>query len=180
MSALWFAFLRGINLGKRQIKMAELRDCLEAAGFTEVKTVVASGNLRLRGEGSAATIKSKLEKTIEDQFSFAVGVVLRSEDEMKAILANHPFDKLDPGADLTRHVLLFDKPLPDGIALRDRPGHTEIVRIDAREIYIAGYRQENGRYTEGVEEVLKPLRAQLGKGVLDTMRNWNTMEKMLA
>jgi uncharacterized protein (DUF1697 family) len=177
---LWVAFLRGINLGKRQVKMAELRACLEEAGFTEVKTVVASGNVRFVADGTAATIKTRLETLIEARFGFAVGVVLRSEAELAAMLAGHPFGGLDPKADFTRHVLMFDQKLPEGVALADRPGHTEILRVDAREIYLAGYRQPNGRYTEGVEEVLKPLYAKLGKGVLDTMRNWNTMEKMLA
>lgn len=176
----WFAFLRGINLGKRQVKMAELKTCLQAADFAAIKTVVASGNVRFEGEGDAAAIKDRLEQAIAAQFGFTVGVVLRSEAEMAAMLERHPFARLDPKADVTRHVLLFDRTLPDGIVLDDRPGHTEILRIDAREIYIAGYRQPNGRYTEGVEEVLKPLYARLGKGVLDTMRNWNTMEKMLA
>lgn len=177
---LWFAFLRGINLGKRQVKMAELRSCLEAIGCTDVKSVVASGNVRFLTEGDASAIKTKLEMAIEAHFGFPVGVVLRSEAEITAMLDRHPFGTLDPAADLTRHVLMFDKPLPAGVALEDRPGHTEILRIDPREIYIAGYRQPNGRYTEGVEEVLKPLYARLGKGVLDTMRNWNTIEKMLA
>jgi Uncharacterized protein conserved in bacteria len=176
----WFAFLRGINLGKRQVKMAELRACLEAAGFAAVKTVVASGNVRLEAEGKAEAVKAKLEKVIEAQFGFKVGVVLRSETELKTMLDKHPFDALDPKADFTRHVLLFHQSLPKGIEIEDWPGHTEILRIDPTEIYIAGYRQPNGRYTEGVEEVLKPLYAQLGKGVLDTMRNWNTIEKMLA
>ena len=178
--AVWLAFLRGINLGKRQLKMAELRTCLEAAGFAEIKTVLASGNVRLEAEGKASAIKDKLEMVIEAQFGFKVGVVLRSEAELARMLAGHPFGKLDPSADVTRHVLMFDQPLPAGITLADRPGHTEILRIDARDIYIAGYRQPNGRYTEGVEEVLKPLYAKLGKGALDTMRNWNTIEKMLA
>jgi uncharacterized protein (DUF1697 family) len=180
VSGLWFAFLRGINLGKRQVKMAELRTCLEAAGFAEVTTAVASGNVRLRAAGTADTIKDRLEAAIAAQFGFAVGVVLRSEAELTMMLAQHPFGRLDPAADLTRHVLLFDRALPAGVTLADRPGHTEIVRVDAREIYIAGYRQPNGRYTEGIADVLKPLYAQLGKGVLDTMRNWNTIEKMLA
>lgn len=178
--ATWLAFLRGINLGKRQVKMAELRACLEAADFTEIKTVVASGNVRLAGEGEAAGIKARLEKAIEAQFGFAVGVVLRSQAELQTMLRGHPFDSLDPRADVARHVLMFDQPLPSGVALDGMPGHTEILRIDPREIYIAGYRQPNGRYTEGVEEVLKPLYARLGKGTLDTMRNWNTIEKMLA
>lgn len=176
----WVAFLRGINLGKRQVKMAELKACLEAAGFSDIKTVVASGNVRLSAEGNAEAIKQKLEQAIEARFSFPVGVVLRSEAELTEMLAGHPFGALDPKADVTRHVLMFDQKLPSGMTLADRPGHTEILRIDTREIYIAGYRQPNGRYTEGVEEVLKPLYAKLVKGGLDTMRNWNTMEKMLA
>lgn len=178
--ALWVAFLRGINLGKRQVKMAELRAAMEEAGFAEIKTVLASGNVRFVAEGKADAIKSKLEQLIEARFGFAVGAVLRSEAELKAMLEHHPFDSLDPEAAAARHVLMFDQPLPAGLALDGLPGHTEILRIDAREVYFVGYRQPNGRYTEGVEDVLKPLYAKLGKGVLDTMRNWNTIEKMLA
>jgi len=179
MSRAWGAFLRGINLGKRQMKMAELKACLEAAGFEQVKTVLASGNVRLEGAGDEAAVKQRLETAIRDQFGFDVGVVLRSRAELEAMLAGHPFAGLDPQADLTRHVLMFERPLPAGITLESRPGDTEILRIDARDIYIAAYRQPNGRYTEHVEEVLKPLYARLSKDVLDTMRNWNTMEKML-
>lgn len=176
---LWFAFLRGINLGKRQVKMALLKSALEAAGFEAVKTVLASGNVRLQASGNAAAVKARLEEVISKAAGFEVLVVLRSEAEMQAMLDRHPFDRLDPKADVARHVLMFDAPLPEGLSLADRPGHTEILRVDAREIYIAGYRQADGRYTEGVEGVLKPLYSQLDKPVLDTMRNWNTMEKML-
>ncbi|ODT68460.1 MAG: hypothetical protein ABS75_20480 [Pelagibacterium sp. SCN 63-23] len=177
--AVWGAFLRGINLGKRQMKMADLKACLEASGFAEVKTVLASGNVRLVTDGEEDGIRERLERAIKDQFGFEVGVVLRSEEALAAMLDNHPFGALDPKADLTRHVLLFDKPLPHGLAIPDRPGDTEILRMDAREVYIAAYKQANGRYTEHVEEVLKPLYAALGKSHLDTMRNWNTIEKIL-
>jgi len=95
------------------------------------------------------------------------------------MLAQHPFGTIPPEADVTRHVLMFAEPLPKDLVIADKPGHTEITRIDPREIYIAGFRQPNGRYTEGVDEVLKPLYAVLGKGVLDTMRNWNTIEKVM-
>ncbi len=176
---VWGVFLRGINLGKRQMKMAELKTCLEAAGFTDVKTVLASGNVRLSAEGTETGIKTRIEKAIADQFSFDVGVVLRSGQELAAMLAGHPFAALDPKADLTRHVLMFDQNLPEGIAIESLPKDTEILRIDRRDIYIAAYKQPNGRYTEHVEEVLKPLYQRLGKGNLDTMRNWNTIEKIL-
>lgn len=176
---VWGAFLRGINLGNRRMKMADLKDCLEGAGFTDVKTIAASGNARLCASGRDETIRPRLEKAIEARFGFPVGVVLRARDELEAMLDDHPFGIVDRKADCTRHVLMFDQPLPEGIVLDSLPGNTEILRIDPREIYIAAYRQPDGRYTEHVEEVLKPLYAKLGKGTLDTMRNWNTIEKIL-
>lgn len=179
MSHVWGAFLRGINLGNRRMKMADLKQCLEAAGFAEVKTIAASGNARISASGAGDTIKPRLEKAIEARFGFPVGVVLRARDELEAMLDDHPFGMLDRKADFTRHVLMFDQPLPEGIVLDSLPENTEILRIDPREIYIAAYRQPNGRYTEHVEEVLKPVYDRIGTSNLDTMRNWNTIEKIL-
>ena len=51
MSHVWGVFLRGINLGNRRMKMADLKQCLEAAGFAEVKTIAASGNARISASG---------------------------------------------------------------------------------------------------------------------------------
>ncbi len=173
------AFLRGINVGKRQMKMADLKACLEAAGFEAVKTILASGNVRFARRDTPEKTKALLESIIEKQFGFPVGVVLRGEEDIVTMLEHHPFKRLDPKADVARHVLLFDLPLPKGVEVEGRPGEVEIMGIDSREIYLAAYRQPNGRYTEGMDEVLNPLRARLGKTVLDTARNWNTMEKVL-
>lgn len=179
MTDVWGAFLRGINLGNRRMKMADLRNCLEEAGFAQVETILASGNVRFSASGEEADLRPRLEKAIAARFGFAVGVVLRRHDGLVAMMASQPFAGLDPEADLTRHVLLLDQPLPGDLDLPDRPGDTEIRRIDAREIYLATYRQPNGHYTEHVEEVLGPLYARLGRDVLGTMRNWNTIEKII-
>jgi uncharacterized protein (DUF1697 family) len=172
------AFLRSVNVGKRQIRMADLKACLEAIGLREIKTIVASGNVRFESADDS-DLKARMEAAIAGTFGFDVGVVLRSKAEIIAMLANAPFGQLDPAADLTRHVMLFDAPLPADLALTDRPGHTEVVRIDAREIYLAGYRQPNGHYTEGMDDLGKQIEHQLGKDRLMTMRNWNTIEKAL-
>jgi uncharacterized protein (DUF1697 family) len=175
---LWCAFLCGINLGNRRMKMADLKAAMEAAGFADIKTVLASGNVRFTADGEEAEVKARLEAVIKARFGFPVRVVLRTAKELAAMREAHPFDALDPAADLTRHVILYDEPLP-AVALDSRPGDTEILRIDRRELYLAAYRQPNGRYTEHVEDVLKPLGKALGKTNIDTARNWNTIEKML-
>ena len=175
----YVAFLRGINLGKRQVKMDDLKTCLAGIGLTDLKTIVASGNVSF-ATVETHDLKSRIEAAIADRFGFEVGVILRSIDDLQAMRYSAPFAGLDPKADLARHVLLFDQPLPADLKLDDRPGHTEIVGIGVRDIFLACYRQPNGRYTEGVEDLAKQLDQQLGKAVLQTMRNFNTIEKALA
>jgi len=41
----YVALLAGINVGGRTIKMADLKALFESLGFTEVKTLLASGNV---------------------------------------------------------------------------------------------------------------------------------------
>ena len=44
------AFLRSINVGKRRVKMATLRECCSALGLRNVETHLASGNLIFDGD----------------------------------------------------------------------------------------------------------------------------------
>jgi uncharacterized protein (DUF1697 family) len=176
--SLHVAFLRGINLGKRQMKMAELKACLEDMGLEAVKTILASGNVRFE-TGSAKDLKGRLEKALEDRFGFGVGVVLRSQAEIEAMLAANPFTAVDPKADVKRYILMFDRDLPAGVKLEGMPGDFDVTRIDRRDIYFLAHKLPNGRYGEGLDKIGKPLQEQIGKGHIETMRNWNTIEKAL-
>ena len=58
----YLVLLRGINVGGRnKVPMAALRELLESHGHTKVSTYIASGNVILSSNGSAATIKRELE-----------------------------------------------------------------------------------------------------------------------
>lgn len=175
----WVGLLQGVNVGKRQMKMAELKAAIEKAGFEDVRTVLASGNFCAKMAGDEGQIKSKAEAALAAAFDFPVRVVVRSRDDFEVLSASDPFATLDPRDDFTRHVIFFDAPLPQGLSLESRPRDTEILHITEREIIIAAYRQPNGRYTENIEAVLKPLYRALGNTRLSTMRNWNTLEKLL-
>jgi len=176
--SLHVAFLRGINLGKRQMKMAELKACLEELGFSAVKTILASGNVRFETE-DAKDLKGRLEKALEERFGFPVGVVLRSKAEVEAMLAANPFSGVHPDADVKRYILMFDRDLPADLRLEGVPGDFDVLRIDRRDIYFLAHRLPNGRYGEGLDRIGKPLDEQVGKGRIETMRNWNTIEKAL-
>ena len=169
------AFLRGINLGKRQIKMAELKDGLEAAGFSGVKTLLASGNVILDAPNQTG-LKARLDAAMSKQFGFPIEVVLRSDTEIKAMIASAPFAALPAGADVKLYVMMLDQPMVPPPALRSIPGDYEVVRVDARDIYVVAYPKGDGRYGEGLDKLGK----QLDKGLLVTTRNWNTIIKAAA
>ena len=84
------AFLRGVNLGKRTVKSAELKAAFEAMGFDDVKTLLASGNVLFDAQGEQGRCKQKIEAGLEEQFGFEIGMVLRSVDELKAMVASRP------------------------------------------------------------------------------------------
>lgn len=170
----WVAFLRGVNLGKRQMKMAELKACCEDMGLTNVKTILASGNVRFDATRDA-NLKKKLEAALEERFDFPVKIILRSREEIEKMIARDPFGKVDPKADVALHVLLSDAPMtPKPDLGKVLPAHVEVPRFDERELYLVAHRLPNGRYTEGLE----PIGKALPKGIVVTMRNWNTMLKL--
>jgi uncharacterized protein (DUF1697 family) len=166
------AFLRGINLGRRQVKMAELKACLEEAGYEGVRTLLASGNVILEAESDKG-LKAGLEEAMAVRFGFTIEVVLRTAAELAAMVEAQPFGHVPDGADVKRYVLLFDsamKPLPK---LEGVPGDFEVVCVDPREIYVVAHRLPSGRYGAGMDK----LDQQLPKGCLVTTRNWNTILK---
>ena len=175
----YVAFLRGVNLGKRQTKSADLKAVFESLGFAGVKTLIASGNV-LFETGASKGLKAKIEKALEEHFGFEIGVVLRSLDELKAMIASKPFAKADPKADVDLHVLLFAEPMKTEAEARRRRGRLRgRARIDdRRDLLHRPTRSPTAPISAAARSATSTSRCQ--KGQLVTMRNWNTIEKAAA
>ena len=173
----YLAFLRGVNLGKRQTKSADLKAVFESLGYEGVKTLITSGNV-LFETGASKGLKAKIETALATHFGFEIGVVLRSLDELKAMIASKPFAKADPKADTNFHVLLFAEPMKTKLKIAPLAGDYEAARIDDDAIYFIVYKKPDGTYLgrSKLGDAMKPLE----KGHLVTMRNWNTIEKAAA
>jgi len=170
------AFLRGVNLGKRTVKSAELKIALEDLGFSDVRTLISSGNALFETRTSK-TLKQKVEAGLSEHFGFPIRVVLRSIDELKAMISSDPFGGEVEHEGQKLHVMLFDEPLPKGTSMDGVPGDFAIPRIDDREIFIIAFRKPNGTYL--ADSLLKWDKA-VTKGALVTSRNWNTILKAIA
>lgn len=165
--------LRGVNIGKRRLPMAALRDGLTAAGATDVATYVQSGNVVLvPPEAAALRTRGWLEETIGSIAGFEVPVVVRSAAEMAAVVEHNPF----PGAGGTRLHVLFCDPAPpadllDGVDLD--AAAPEAATLVGAEVYL---HLPDGMGRAALPAALeRPLRRA---GVTVTARNWNTVERL--
>jgi uncharacterized protein (DUF1697 family) len=88
----YIALLRGINVGGiNKVPMAELKLCLESAGFTNVRTYINSGNVFFdTTEASKIELISQCEHAIEKQFGFYIICSIIQADELKAAVAHAP------------------------------------------------------------------------------------------
>lgn len=167
------ALLRGVNLGKRQVKSADLKAAFEAMGFDNVKTLLASGNVLF--DANPADVSQKaIEDALEARFGFDVGTVLRTQDEMRALIALDPFSGRKEDANTKLYVTFVggrnagSLPLPCAV-----DGDFEVVHVTDGEVFILAYRLPTGRYGNGMDMIWK----HFGKKRLWTSRNWNTVIK---
>lgn len=87
------AFLRGVNVGGVNLKMAEVADALTDAGFQNVRTILASGNVRLESSTNVATVRKKAEAALRDRFGYDAWVLAYDLDTVRAIDDGYPFER---------------------------------------------------------------------------------------
>ena len=86
------ALLRGINVGgSSTVEMARLRATFERLGLERVRTYINSGNVVfVSAEGDRAALRARIEAAIADDVGFAIRVLLRTTEEMGAVVAALP------------------------------------------------------------------------------------------
>ncbi len=159
------ALLRAVNVGGTgKLPMTELVAMCEQAGFANVKTYIASGNVVFTSGKAEKTVKAALEQAMEDYAGKPVGVMVRTAAEMAAIRDANPFAGA-PGNRVT--AVFLDEPAPrDAIAQATNVNGEEIA-LGKREIYV--------RYPEHGMADSKLKMPALKAG---TARNMNTVAKL--
>jgi uncharacterized protein (DUF1697 family) len=91
----YVAFLRGINVGGRMIKMNELKACFEDMGFFEVKTLLNSGNVLFESDLNEPELKNKIEAKLTKTFNYPAKVQVLSLSNLTKIVEDCPFEDMD-------------------------------------------------------------------------------------
>jgi uncharacterized protein (DUF1697 family) len=163
------ALLRGVNIGGHcLVKMDALRGLCESMGLGDVRTYVQSGNVVFSTRGTKG-LAARLEAAIEGLAGFRPTVVLRTAEEMRAVVEANPFSDV-PGNKLAVLFFTSEPPPPAWKALL-KPG-MEAAHLSGREAYIH-YVNGFGKAkltTAAIERTLK---------MKCTARNWNTVLKLV-
>lgn len=101
------ALLRGVNVGGVNVKMADLADVVRALGYTDVTTVLASGNVLFETADAASAAKERLEAALRERFGYEAWVHVLTVERVEQLIAAYPFER---SADRHAYVVFVLKP----------------------------------------------------------------------
>lgn len=170
------ALLRGINVsGHNMIKMEALKTTLEAIGFTNVVTYIQSGNVFVEtNEEIPVTVGFTIKQEIYKSFGHEVPVIVIGKNDLELCLKNNPFTKEKEVDTKKLYVAFISKELPSSAIneLKISQFKPDEAVIDGNRIFIK-YETGAGRTKLDQKYIEKKL------NVTATMRNWNTVNKLL-
>jgi uncharacterized protein (DUF1697 family) len=175
MANRYVGLIRGINVGKaKRVAMSDLRALLEERGYTDVRTLLNSGNVVFSGaRGDAKKIAAALERAMETDLKVAARVVVLTGEHFRLAVEENPLTKM--ATDPTRFIIAF---------LLDRADAKHLAPLTRKdwkpEALAVGTHAAYLWCPDGFME--SPLRTAVGEALDEatTTRNWATVLKIAA
>jgi len=164
LQGTWAAFLRGVNVGGRNMApMESYRKLLAELGYTGVRTYVASGNAVFRATGTEQSLGKQIEKAVAEWFDVPARAVVRSGQDLRRIAAKCPFPQAAPN----RLLVIFCADEPKGKPDAARSPR-DVFTVRGREMFV--------HYKDGVGQSKLTLDyIERCTGTTGTGRNWTTV-----
>jgi uncharacterized protein (DUF1697 family) len=160
----YVALLRAINVGGTgKLDMEELRALCERCGFAGATTYVQSGNVVFKSNRSEASVQKLLEQSLTEKMGKPVGVLVRSAEELSAVIAHNPFPDAAPNQLI---VFFLTAPTVRGTLESIATPGGEQLAAHGREVFI--------HYPEGQGK----SRLKLPFWKTGTGRNMNTVSRL--
>ena len=161
------AFLRGVM--PMNCKMADLRKAFESAGFTDVKTVLGSGNVVFSARGTEASLERKAEAAMHEQMGKTFLTIVRSVDALRELLLSDPYRsfRLKPDA---KRIVTFLRDKPAKLKVPIEGDKARILAMKGQEIFSVYYPNPKGPVFMALIE------KTFGKD--QTTRTWDTVTKV--
>ena len=176
MTRRYLVLPRGINVGRHnRVPMAELRSRLAARGYSEVTTLLQSGNVIVSSESDRPhQVADDLRRLLRDEFDVNVPCLVRTARQIREVLRRNPLREVV--TDPSRYLVCFLSQDPDPHQVRmllEEDHRPQVIAVEGAEAYI---------WTPRGVKAMTLTHAYLQKrfGVVATARNWNTVGKIAA
>ncbi len=164
----YVALLRGVS--PTNLAMPDLKRWIEAEGFTDVKTVLATGNVAFSTSmRSLAKIESVIETALTREAGRSFFTIVRSINMLTRLIAADPFARFDLPPDAKRVVTFTRKPVSPTPRLPGEKDGARILAVEGCEIFTAYVKSPRGPV------FMKMIAATFGKD--QTTRTWDTVRK---
>jgi uncharacterized protein (DUF1697 family) len=167
------ALLRGINVGgKASLPMTELAAIFAAAGATNVRTYIQSGNV-VFDAADPALVTTAATAEIARVYGYPGRIVLRSAEELRKAYSGNPFQKAGAPIEMLNIYFLADLPAPAAVqALNPDRSPGDSFAIQGREIYL---HLPNGMARTKLTNAYFDTQLK----TVSTARNWKTVGKLV-
>jgi uncharacterized protein (DUF1697 family) len=163
------AFLRGVT--PMNAKMPDLKAAFESAGFTDVRTVLSSGNVAFTARAaSEVALERKAEAAMARRLGQVFATFVRSMDALRDVLAADPYRsfRLDHSA---KRIVTFLRAAPRSTPrLPIEQDGARLLVLKGREVFGAYVRTPKGPV------FMTLIEKTFGKDV--TTRTWDTVAKV--
>ena len=176
--SIYIALLRGINVGgKHRVNMGELSRALIEAGFNNVRTYIQSGNVLFEADGGETELRGRMEQAIQARFGFPVPAILRTSQELQAILTGCPFTPEEiqaaeaaSGVESSHVCMLLSAPALEAVEkLKAFPSSGDRFAVCGRDVYLL---LQHGVHRSKLAAQVSRIDASV------TMRNFKTMRQL--
>jgi uncharacterized protein (DUF1697 family) len=167
----YIALLRGVS--PMNCKMPELKAAFESAGFSNVKTLLSSGNVAFDARAaSESALERKAEAAMEQALGRSFYTIIRSQQHLVELLENDPYAGVGAATGPKRVVSFLRAAPPPGIALPPPISGAAIVGVRGREVFSAYEPSADGPV------FMRLIEKTFGKDI--TTRTWDTVRKCAA
>ena len=169
--ASYVAFLRGIS--PMNAKMSDLKRCFETAGFTDVRTVLSSGNVVFGARTAAAgALERKAETAMARELGRTFRTIVRPVTALRELLEADPFAPFRLPANAKRVVTFLREPQEAKLALPIESDGARIVAMNGTEVFSA--------YVPSPRSPVFMTLIEKTFGTEVTTRTWDTVRKCVS
>lgn len=164
----YVAFLRGVS--PKNAKMAELKRAFESAGFTDVKTVLSSGNVAFSARAaSERALARRAETAMETMLGRTFYTIVRPASDLLDLVESNPYAVFDVPAQAKRVVTFLDVAGTSRLALPAETDGVRILDVKGREVFTVYVPSPRGPV------FMTMIEKTFGDQV--TTRTWDTVRK---